>query len=416
MNSYLTVFALLVACTTTQNVLLTTTEGRNYTDCETILSANGGTKVYSCPWTFSGYINPADKIELDQEVKIGVTETAASWGLDRIDQKNLPLDGQYSYGTYQGQGVNVYVIDTGILTTHPEFEGRAFFLSNHVTDGITTDCNGHGTHVAGTIMSKSYGVAKKANAYAVRVFGCTGGSSFETVIAGMNSAIAHAQSTGKPSILSMSLSGGSSTAVKAAVKAATDAGIHVIVAAGNDAVDACTRSPADAPSAITVMASDKNDVFAWFSNFGTCTDIIAPGVDITSTWLSNGINTISGTSMATPHVSGVAALLLSEKTYTVSELTTKLTTLAVPNKITSLVPVSPNLLLQVPPISVTPPPPPPPPPTTVNCAGKHGDMYCDPTNKFKFVVCNWGNAIYMDVAAGTKCAQTSPTSITLVFA
>jgi aqualysin 1 len=409
MESYFKVLTFFVACTQATGFIITTNEGRRYNECQTILSSNyaNGTIIYHCPESFTGRIHENDVAEANNVYNLTFSEVAASWGLDRIDQPSLPLNSRYSYGGFQGQGVNVYIVDSGILTTHPNFEGRALFLSNHVADGSKTDCSGHGTHIAGTIMSKTYGVAKKATAFAVRVFGCAGGSELSVMIAGINTAIAHAVASRKPSIINLSFGGDNSNAMNTAVKFATDRGIHVVASAGNDAKDACNVSPANAPSAITVMASDRNDVFASVSNYGACTDIIAPGVSILSTWLNNGVTTYSGTSMAAPHVSGVMAMLLSEKSYGIQEMAAKLKTLAVANKISTLKPNSPNLLLQAPPV---------PPPTIINCSGKHGDMYCDPQNPFVFVFCIMFRAVEMSVPLGTKCFQSSPTSITLVFA
>ncbi len=239
-------------------------------------------------------------------------ETPATWGIDRIDQTALPVDNTYNY-TQSGAGVTAYIVDTGILASHSEFSGRvrSGFKASDVLDGSgTTDCNGHGTHVAGTVAGSTYGVAKDASLVAVRVLNCAGSGSWSGVIEGINWAASdHA---GGPAVLNMSLGGGFSQAVNDATAAAVADGITVVVASGNSNADACTSSPASTPTAITVNATDITDARATFSNYGSCTDIYAPGVNITSSWYTSNTatNTISGTSMATPHVVGAAARIL----------------------------------------------------------------------------------------------------------
>lgn len=270
----------------------------------------------------------------------------SSWGLDRINQRDLPLDGDFTYSG-DGSGVNVYVIDTGIETSIGDFGGRAVWGTNLIGDGIDTDCHGHGTHVAGTIGSDTYGIATNADLIAVKVFSCSGGSPTSVIIAAVDWATAHCLASGKRCIINMSLGGGASAAMNAAVAASTAAGVHNIVAAGNDNIDACLKSPASEPTAVTVASSTITDSRSDFSNWGTCVDIFAPGSDITS-WNFSGTSwTISGTSMATPHVAGVAARLLGEIPMTPAEMVTKLSTLATTGKITDPM-GSTNLLLYIP--------------------------------------------------------------------
>ncbi len=239
----------------------------------------------------------------------------ASWGLDRIDQHYLPLNQLYSY-LNDGTGVNAYVIDTGILPTHWEFNGRAFPIYDAVnseTGGI--DCDGHGSHVAGTIGGRTFGVAKKVRLYGVRVLDCQGTGSWSDVIEGINFVTWHhsqPEQQGTPALANVSLGGSTNSATDAAVRNSIRAGVTYIVAAGNGNANAATYSPAGVAEAITVGATDKFDSRAEFSNYGSVLDLFAPGVGITSAWIGNDlmIATASGTSMAAPHVSGVVALYL----------------------------------------------------------------------------------------------------------
>jgi subtilisin family serine protease len=254
-------------------------------------------------------------VEEDGEVHVDTTQTGATWGLDRIDQHNLPLDGNYTYAT-TASNVHAYIVDTGILISHTQFGGRASVGVDEVGDGQNgIDCAGHGTHVAGTVGGSTYGVAKGVSLVAVRVLNCSGSGTNSGVIAGVNWVATHAI---KPATANMSLGGGASQALDDAVTAAVNAGVVFCVAAGNgdangNPLDACTTSPARAAAAITVSATDSTDHKASFANYGTCVDIFAPGVAITSSWYSSttATNTISGTSMATPHVCGASALYLA---------------------------------------------------------------------------------------------------------
>lgn len=284
-------------------------------------------------------------IEEDGVVYANTTQTGATWGLDRIDQRDRPTDGNYNY-TPTGSGVNAYVIDTGIRRTHTQFGGRAFVGYDAVGDGQNSnDCNGHGTHVAGTIGSSTYGVAKSVRLYAVRVLGCDSSGSNSGVIAGIDWV---ANNHVKPAVANMSLGGGASTATDNTVQNAINAGVTMVVAAGNENQNACNVSPARAANAITVGSTTNTDARSSFSNYGTCVDIFAPGSNITSTWNTSdtATNTISGTSMATPHVVGVAALYLQNNTTaTPAAVRNAIVGTASSGKLTGISTGSPNLLL-----------------------------------------------------------------------
>ena len=250
-------------------------------------------------------------IEENGHVSISqTTQPNATWGLDRIDQRDRPLDGTYTYDTL-ASNVYTYIVDTGVRPTHNEFGNRVLSGFTSINDGRgSDDCNGHGTHVAGTVAGSVYGVAKGARIVPVRVLGCTGGGTNAGVIAGMDWIAANHV---KPAVANMSLGGGASTATDNAVTNMRNAGVTVVVAAGNENQNACNVSPARAPAAITVGSTTNTDARSNFSNWGSCVDIFAPGSNITAAWHTSNtaLNTISGTSMASPHVAGVAALFLA---------------------------------------------------------------------------------------------------------
>ncbi len=252
-------------------------------------------------------------IEEDQEITIDTTQSSPTWGLDRIDQRALPLSKTYTY-TATGSGVTAFIIDTGIYVSNTDFGGRASVGADFVGDGRNgIDCNGHGTHVSGTVGGKTYGVAKSVKLVAVRVLNCSGSGSTSGVIAGVDWVSSHKSG---PAVANMSLGGGVSTSLDTAVKNSIARGVVYAIAGGNSGVSACNSSPARVAAAITVGATDSTDTKASWSNYGSCLDIFAPGVNIKSDWIGSttATNTISGTSMATPHVAGVAALYLQGHT------------------------------------------------------------------------------------------------------
>ncbi len=282
-------------------------------------------------------------VEQDSVVRVSQTQSPATWGLDRIDQRTLPLTNSYTYNS-TGAGVRAYIIDTGLNSGHREFTGRT--APGFSADGLTTtDCHGHGTHVAGTVGGTTYGVAKAATIVPVKVLNCAGSGLNSDVIAGMDWV---ARNASGPSVANMSLGGGASQATDDAVARMTAAGVTVAVAAGNETQNACNVSPARAPSAITTGATTSTDAAASYSNFGPCVDVFAPGSSITSAWwtTSTSTNTISGTSMASPHVAGVAALYLQgHPSASPSQVTAAITGGATPGVVTGAGSGSPNLLL-----------------------------------------------------------------------
>lgn len=319
------------------------------------------------------------RVEADQVMRASATQTGATWGLDRVDQRAMPLNGTYIYRDQAGAGVHVYILDTGLNASHSDFAGRVGPGQNFApnSDGLigglipggivpinigaldfgtglfssptdpndTTDCNGHGTHVAGTAAGTVYGVAKKATVHSVRVLGCNGSGSNAGVIAGVDWLAANAV---KPAVANMSLGGGDSDALDQAVKNVIASGVAMAVAAGNDSANACSGSPNKVPEAVTVGSTTNTDAMSSFSNFGACVDIFAPGSDITSASSSNntGSAVLSGTSMASPHVAGALALLLAQNPgSSPAALANALLADATPGVLTGLGAGSPNALL-----------------------------------------------------------------------
>ncbi|MFX5641660.1 S8 family peptidase [Acinetobacter baumannii] len=249
-------------------------------------------------------------VESDTIVNIdATTQSNPDWGLDRIDQKALPLNSTYSY-LQTGSGTTAYIVDTGILSSHQEFSGRVLSGYTAISDGNgTTDCNGHGTHVAGTVGGTTYGVAKNVNLVPIRILGCDGSGASSNVIAGLDWILKNGK---KPAVVNMSLGGATSSSLDSAVENLYNNGYVMVVAAGNSNTDACTSSPARVSKAITVAATDNTDTRASYSNYGSCVDIFAPGSQINSSWIGSNTATkiLNGTSMATPHVAGVVAEML----------------------------------------------------------------------------------------------------------
>ncbi|MDP9998841.1 S8 family serine peptidase [Pseudarthrobacter sulfonivorans] len=304
-------------------------------------------------------------VEVDAPVTVSESQQPAPWGLDRSDQRALPLSGSYSW-TAAGAGVSAYVVDTGVLASHAQFSGRITAGWSAVADGRGSgDCNGHGTHVAGTVAGSTYGVAKGATVVPVRVLDCTGSGYNSDVVAGLDWIVAH-HAAGIPAVANLSVGGPASPAVDAALQAVINDGVTALVAAGNSAADACGSSPARLPAAVTVAASDSADRQASFSNFGSCVDLYAPGVEIVSAAYTSTTATasMSGTSMATPHVAGAAAVLLSHSPgLTPAQVASALASNATAGVISGAAAGTPNRLLYSAAAPVAPAPAPAPAPT-----------------------------------------------------
>jgi len=326
-----------------------------------LVKAHGGSLKYVYRYALKGFAvanlpdaavealqrNPRiARIERDGIVTADGTQTPApSWGLDRIDAA-AGTDGSYNYPN-DGTGVTAYIIDTGINSSHSDFTGRIGTGTDFVDANPPDDCNGHGTHVAGTVGGTKYGVAKNVTIIAVRVLNCQGSGSTSGVIAGIDWV---AGRSGRPAVANMSLGGSFSQSLNDAVTRATNAGIVFAVAAGNSTANACNSSPSSAPSAITVGATTSSNTLASYSNFGNCVDILAPGSAITSDWIggATATNTISGTSMASPHVAGAAALYLSANpSASVATVASDLVSNATNNAIGGVPAGTPNKLLYV---------------------------------------------------------------------
>ncbi|TQM83844.1 peptidase inhibitor I9 [Saccharothrix saharensis] len=324
-----------------------------------------------------------------------------SWGLDRVDQRDLPLNANYRYATAAGN-VHAYIIDTGIRTSHGDFGGRASFDVNTTGDGTDTDCNGHGTHVAGTVGGAAHGVAKGVRLHGVKVLTCSGSGTLAGVLAGVDWVTANAQ---KPAVANMSLGGGANDTLDEAVRRSIASGVTYAVASGNSNVDACAFSPARVAEAITVNATDSADGRAAFSNWGTCTDVFAPGVNITSAWhTSDGAtDTISGTSMASPHVAGAAALHLADNPgASPQQVRDALAAAATPNRVGNPGTGSPNALL----FTNAGPPPQPGGDTLVRGESlRAGQSKVSPDGRFTLVMQGDGNLV-LYTAAGQALWHT----------
>jgi subtilisin family serine protease len=364
-------------------------------------------------------------IEQDQTVQVSATQTGATWGLDRIDQRDLPLNSTYNY-TPTGAGVHAYIIDTGILLSHTQFTGRIGNGYDAVTSGgNANDCQGHGTHVAGTVGGTTYGVAKQVTLHPVRVLNCSGSGSNAGVIAGMDWV---ANNRVLPAVANMSLGGGASTAVDDAVNRMHNRSVTVVVAAGNENQNACNVSPSRAPNAITVGSTTSTDARSSFSNYGSCVDVFAPGSNITSAWYSgtSATNTISGTSMASPHVAGVAALYLQGNTSALpSAVANAIITTATTGKVTSAGTGSPNrLVYSLLSGTVTPPPPgnftytgsitvtrtsqwqPGTSGYTSSVSGAHTAQLSGTASDFDLYLQKWNGSSWVDVASSESATST----------
>lgn len=250
---------------------------------------------------------PSYHVEEDKIAKVNL-----DWHLDRMDQRSLPLDNMFSGASLTNDNIDVYVLDTGVEITHQEFPNNQAIWGGNFADNINSDCHGHGTHVASTVAGSTVGISRGTRIIAVKVLGCNGSGSYSGIIQAISWVVSQAQQTGRLSIINMSLGGGYSEALTYAVREAFNSGVYVVVAAGNENDNACSYSPANVPEAITVAATDESDSKAWFSNWGSCVDVYAPGACLRGAFLGNSYMTMCGTSMASPTAAGVLAVYLSK--------------------------------------------------------------------------------------------------------
>lgn len=306
--------------------LFNTNEGKHYEDTFNIGELNGYIMNYK---QFPNHLYSysfIENIEEDEIISINLNsnyylQQNPIWNLDRLDQHSNTLNNKFYYYTTSGINVTVFVIDTGIDINHPEFEGRAIWGTNKV-DNNNIDCNGHGTHVSGSIGGKTYGVAKKTKLVAVKVLDCQGSGAYSGILAGFQYVYDYHNQNNKPmnlsSVINMSLGGPKSDIINKGIAQLTSSGIHVVVAAGNENADACNTSPASEESAITVGAITRDNTMAQFSNWGKCVNILAPGTEILSSWPNNKTQILQGTSMSSPQIAGVIALLMSNSQQQIS--------------------------------------------------------------------------------------------------
>lgn len=322
----------------------------------TLSHAMKASVVVATPQEMESLQESEDVASVELDTRVSISGTTSIWGLDRVDQRS-GRDGQYSVGD-EGAGVNVYVVDTGLNVSHTEFTGRvpAVWWGVHDGNGIN-DCNGHGTHVAGTAAGTTYGVARKASIIPVRALECDGSGWASTIMAGIDWSVQH-HVAGQPAVLNLSIGGFTNASFDEAVQSAVNDGMTVIASAGNSGADACGNSPARVPAAITVAATNIDDAQASWSNYGSCVDIQAPGVFIRSAWSNapTGYNTLDGTSMAVPHVSGAAAILLSRAPWlSPAQVHHSMITNATTGVISANKGATPNRLLFIPATNPAPP-------------------------------------------------------------
>jgi subtilisin family serine protease len=306
-----------VLCKGVPKYILVPKTGSTGVRAEQVLSKGqmmGKAKIRSLEVTFSGDLDAKQKQKLSQFYKVEKNKkVSVNWHLDRVNQRVLPLDNRH-FQSGTADKVDMYVIDTGVDLSHSEFvNNKGVWGGNFAEDGVDTDCNGHGTHVASLAVGKEFGVAKNASLIAIKVLDCDGSGWLSSVISGIEYATQMTMKSRRLSVINMSLGGGVSEALDDVVNASVESGVYNVVAAGNENGDACKTSPAGARKAISIAASDSSDKKAWFSNFGRCVDAYAPGVDLKAAWPNNQFATLSGTSMASPVAAGVLAVYLHRR-------------------------------------------------------------------------------------------------------
>jgi len=309
--TFMTLYVLNVYCLP-EYILTSKIVNKNNIDKIQKHKINGKASIGNIEYVFASKLSGNEINMLSKYYHVERNENATvNWHLDRVDQKYLPLSNTPYKVTHNSNNVDVYIVDTGIDIAHDEFVDNNIIWGGNFVDTVDTDCNGHGTHVASIAAGKRYGAAKNANLIAVKVLGCSGSGSYSGIISSIEWIINRSKTTGKVSIINMSLGGPTSAALDTAMKSAFANGVYMVVAAGNSNKDACSYSPSRVPEAITVAASQSDDSKASFSNYGKCVDVYAPGVNIFAAWPGNQYATLSGTSMASPVACGILTVYLS---------------------------------------------------------------------------------------------------------